>query len=472
MESNSGGRVLVVDDHPTARQSVIDALTVLGLDVVGCESARPALQHLRREPFDLIMTDLMMPGMDGLQFLKEVSSLNVHAQTIMMTAHGSVATAVEAMRHGAFDYVEKPFDVDQLESVVKAALQEGAVVGKRCEILDGQSELLVGHSPALQLLKQRIEQVASSDVTVLVTGESGTGKELVARSIHLASSRQSQPLVSLNCPALSPQLMESELFGHEQGAFTHAVKSRVGRFELADRGTIFLDEVTEIELGLQAKLLRVLQERTIERVGSSEVRPVDVRVIAATNRDLQEEVREGRFRDDLFFRLAVVPLPVPPLRDRKEDIAELANHFLKQAASRCGMPPRDLDDSAIDRLTDYDWPGNVRELENVITRATVLTPNRLLTADDVQPEMTLSPTRVSSTAARPPQPTTSEVPVGTRLQDMERTLIVSTLQKYDGHREKTASALGIGVRTLSNKLRSYGYGPREMSFQARGTRSA
>ena len=472
MESNSGRRVLVVDDHPTARQSVIDVLTVLGLDVVGCESARSALQCLRRESFDLIMTDLMMPGMDGLQFLKEVSSLNVHAQTIMMTAHGSVATAVEAMRHGAFDYVEKPFDVDQLEAVVRAALQEGAVVGKRSEILEGHGDLLVGRSPAMQLLKQRIEQVASSDVTVLVTGESGTGKELVARSIHLASSRQGQPLVSLNCPALSPQLMESELFGHEQGAFTHAVKSRVGRFELADRGTIFLDEVTEIELGLQAKLLRVLQERTIEKVGSSEVKPVDVRVIAATNRDLQQEVREGRFRDDLFFRLAVVPLPVPPLRDRKEDIEELANHFLVQAASQCGLPPRELDRSAIDRLSDYDWPGNVRELENVITRATVLRPQGILTADDVQPEMALSPRCVSQQASAPERGVQAQVPVGTSLQDMERTLIESTLQRYDGHREKTASALGIGVRTLSNKLRSYGYGPREMSFQARGARSA
>ncbi len=470
MESISGGRILVVDDHPTARQSVVDTLTVFGYDVVGCENARPALQRLRRESFDLIMTDLMMPGMDGLEFLKEVASLNGSAPIVMMTAHGSVATAVEAMRHGAFDYVEKPFDVDQLEAVVKAALHEGAIVGKRSEILDGPRDLLVGRSPAMHLLKQRIQQVASSDVTVLVTGESGTGKELVARSIHLASSRQDQPLVSLNCPALSPQLMESELFGHEQGAFTHAVKSRVGRFELADQGTIFLDEVTEIELGLQAKLLRVLQERTIERVGSSDVKPVDVRVIAATNRDLQQEVREGRFRDDLFFRLAVVPLPVPPLRDRKEDIAELADHFLSQSAHQCGTPQRELDPSAIDRLMDYDWPGNVRELENVMTRATVLTQNRVLNADDVQPELALTPNATFPKAGLAAESTPPPVPVGTSLQDMERTLIESTLHEFDGHREKTAMALGIGVRTLSNKLRSYGYGPRERSFQARGAR--
>ena len=474
MESMSCGKILVVDDHPAARQSVMDALKIFGHEVAGCESARPALQRLRRESFDVILTDLMMPGMNGLQFLGELTKMGCRSQTVMMTAHGSVSTAVEAMRHGAFDYVEKPFDVDQLESVIRGALHEGAVVGKRSEVLQRRDELLIGQSSAMQLLKRRIEQIALTNVTVLVSGESGTGKELVARAIHLASPRHDQPLVSLNCPALSPQLMESELFGHEQGAFTHAVKSRVGRFELADKGTIFLDEVTEVELGLQAKLLRVLQERTIERVGSSEVRPIDVRVIAATNRDLQKEVQEGRFRDDLFFRLAVVPLPVPPLRDRLEDIPELAEHFLTQASARFATQKRELDGSAIQKLKDYTWPGNVRELENVITRATVLTTNRTLTAVDVQPEMHLTsslPPSVSEVgqSERRPQAT---IPFGTSLQDMERSLIESTLEQFEGHREKTATALGIGVRTLSNKLRNYGYGPRERSFQVRTAKTA
>ena len=294
-----GRRVLVVDDHPDARRSVVDTLSLLGFDAIGCESPREALRQVAAERFDLIITDLMMPGMDGLQFLTELQRRGVRSPTLMVTAHGSVETAVRAMRTGAFDYLEKPFDVDQLEGAVRHALERGAVVGRRSELPDPEQGRLIGQGAAMTCLKRRIAQVAGTDVTVLITGESGTGKELVARAIHLASARKNLALVSLNCPALSPALMESELFGHEQGAFTNAMKPRLGRFELAHRGTIFLDEVTEIDAGLQSKLLRVLQERTFERVGSSETRSVDVRVIAATNRDLSREVAAGRFREDL-----------------------------------------------------------------------------------------------------------------------------------------------------------------------------
>ena len=309
----------------------------------------------------------------------------------------------------------------------------------------------------MQSLRHTIQQVAPTAETVLITGESGVGKELVARAIHAASRRSARAFVSLNCPALSPQLMESELFGHERGAFTSADAPRMGRFELAQGGTILLDEVTEISLPLQAKLLRVLQERTFERVGSSETCAADVRVLATSNRDLRDEVSQGRFREDLYFRLAVVPLRVPPLRERSEDVPELAEHFLQQAAQRLGKHPGELAPDARDLLVNYSWPGNVRELENLITRASVLLGEACITARDLRGWL-IDPGRPEN-----PDPEASSadvIPVGTNLQDMERKLIEATLEHYQGHRVQTARALGIGVRTLTNKLRAYGYAPR------------
>src|SRR5436305_510483 len=317
------GRILVVDDNARARQSMVEVLATAGHDVVASVSAIEALKIVERGAFDIIITDLQMPGMDGLAFIRTLAERNVEAQIVMVTAFASVASAVEAMRYGAFDYIEKPFDIEQLESLVARALRHGEKVGCRSSIPAAGCEwesIMVGQSSAMRLLKQRIAQAAPTDETILITGESGTGKELVARCLHAASRRSGRALVGLNCPALSPQLMESELFGHERGAFTSADAPRVGRFELADGGTILLDEVTEIDLSLQSKLLRVLQERTYERVGSSESRRADVRVVATTNRDLQAEVAAGRFRQDLYFRLAVVPVSVPPLRDRREDV--------------------------------------------------------------------------------------------------------------------------------------------------------
>ncbi|MCA9105594.1 MAG: sigma-54-dependent Fis family transcriptional regulator, partial [Planctomycetales bacterium] len=427
-------------------------------------------------------------------FLDELQGRRDATPVVMVTAHGSVSTAVHAMRCGAFDYLEKPFDVDQLEGVVKHALESAQVVGRRSEMVVADPDLLVGDSPAMRRLKQRIALVAATDVTVLITGESGTGKELVARAIHCASPRHDRPLVSLNCPALSTSLMESELFGHEQGAFTNANKPRLGRFELADQGTIFLDEVTEIELGLQAKLLRVLQEQTFERVGSSDTRQVDVRVIAATNRDVAREVAEGRFREDLYFRLAVVPIEVPPLRDRLEDIPALASHLLRQAAARCGRTPLEMESGFVERLQGYHWPGNVRELENLMTRVTVLAQgDRLRAADIDEPKFGASraPSVVPFPAACRDTPPTCELErIGSRaassfteaeitgsdgevnLEQAERQLIESTLARFEGHRERTAKALGIGVRTLSNKLRAWGYQPRQGSYRNRKNRAA
>lgn len=457
------GRILVVDDNARARQSMAEALRAAGHEVQTCSGATEGLRALEREAYDVVLTDLQMPGMDGLAFIRTCQERHIDAEIVMVTAFASVSSAVEAMRYGAFDYLEKPFDVDQLESVVRRALAH-AGKGKTHSSLAGQDEwrgLMVGESPAIERLRQLIAQAGPTDETVLICGESGTGKELVARCLHAASRRADKALVGLNCPALSPQLMESELFGHERGAFTSADAPRVGRFELAEGGTILLDEVTEIDSGLQAKLLRVLQEKTYERVGSSQSRRTDVRVIATTNRDLLAEVKAQRFRNDLYFRLAVVPIEVPPLRSRREDLALLIRHFQLQAELRLKMPACRLAISAERLLRDYHWPGNVRELENVITRASVLHAGREVGAEVLQPWL-LDGGQMSVTAAISAEPT-AHVEV-TRLEDMERRLIEATLEHFEGHREKSAQALGIGLRTLTNKLRQYGYAPRAKSF--------
>jgi DNA-binding NtrC family response regulator len=308
-------------------------------------------------------------------------------------------------------------------------------------------------------LRKRIAQVAPTDVAVLITGENGTGKELVARSIHTASRRATREMISVNCPVLSDHLMESELFGHERGAFTSADAPRVGRFELADGGTIHLDEITEIELKLQAKLLRVLQEKTFERVGASQSVKADVRVLATTNRVLRDEVAAGRFREDLYFRLAVVELEVPPLRQRREDIAELVAFFQTRAAQRLGIEPTQFSESAGELLSSYHWPGNVRELENIVMRACVFAGGKQISADELRPWLIAS----GETSVDEPM-AIATASANVNLNEMERKLIESTLEHFDGHRQKTATALGIGVRTLSGKLRAYGLAPRAKTF--------
>ncbi len=453
---DANGRVLVVDDHAPARESMAEVLREAGHEVTCCSSAAEALRRLAQTEVDCVVTDLKMPGMSGLDFIVQIEQRRLPVQVVMVTAHASVASAVAAMRHGAFDYIEKPFDVEQLERLVAQAIRHGRLFerGRQSRQRGLEPPLMVGRCAAMQALHARITRVAPTPETVLITGESGTGKELVARAIHNESPRAAGPLVSLNCPVLSAQLMESELFGHERGAFTGADSPRAGRFEMAHQGTIFLDEVTEIDLNLQAKLLRVLQERAFERVGSSRTQHVDVRVVASTNRDLEQAVREGRFREDLYFRLAVVPVPVPPLRDRRDDIPALCEHFFTRCAQRIGREPCALEPAALDLLVRYDWPGNVRELENIATRVSVLNEGGPVTAGELQRWLAGDRAGVKPRAETP-------VPVGTSLQEMEQKLIEATLHHFNGHRERTAQALGIGVRTLSGKLRQYGYAPRE-----------
>ncbi len=450
--------VLVVDDHASAREAVADVLRKAQYRVTTCASASEALVKLVGNQVDVVITDLQMPGMNGLEFICEIERRRIDVQVLMITAHASVASAVEAMRHGAFDYIEKPFDVVALErSVAQACDRSVATSDSTNENATGG---MIGSSTAMRRLRERITQIATTDETVLICGESGTGKELVARAIHSQSKRAGGPLISLNCPALSAQLTESELFGHKRGAFTGADADRTGRFEAANGGSILLDEVTEIDLNLQAKLLRVLQERSFERVGASETVSVDVRVIATSNRDLLAEITAGRFREDLYFRLAVVPIMLPPLRERDEDVLELTDHFLAQAAERLGRKSVSLELSARELLCSYTWPGNVRELQNIITRACVLNQGVPIAANELRPWLRTNGVPTTTIAEDPAEMLSDEV----TLDEMERRLIVATLKRCDGHRAKAAEKLGIGLRTLSGKLRAYGYAPREKDF--------
>lgn len=426
-----------------------------GYQVTACASAAEALGHLDICRRDVVVTDLQMPGMDGLEFIQAIVKSQISTEIVMITAHASVRTAVEAMRLGAFDYIEKPFDATRLEESVAQACRRGRLVSAAATNEAVESGIaMVGNSPAMRSLREQIAQIAPTSETVLIQGESGTGKELAARAIHAASRRADSKLVSLNCPVLSEQLTESELFGHRRGAFTGADSDRVGRFELAQGGTLLLDEITEVNLHLQAKLLRVLQEKTFEPVGASESVEADVRILATTNRDLSAEVAIGRFREDLYYRLAVVPVELPPLRKRAGDVSLLTDYFLDVAAARLEQPRRRLEPAAEDLLTNYHWPGNIRELQNVITRACVMATDEVIRADRLRGWLDESESPAVAAEMLLPAGEVS-------LAEMEKQMILATLERFDGHRARTADALGIGVRTLSGKLRSYGVRPRE-----------
>ncbi len=445
------GRICVVDDNEMLRESVAETLAREDHVVSTFSDPAEALRAIRGSVVDCVVTDLKMPGMDGVSFLRELRNAGCEAAVILMTAFGTVDSAVEAMKLGAFDYIQKPFDADKLCLTVDRAIQNATLRSEnealRRSLTDGEERTMVGESSAMRVLRETVDRVAPSANTVLIQGESGTGKELLARSIHQTSPRADRPMLCLNCAALSANLLESELFGHERGAFTGADRARKGRFELADGGTLLLDEVSEIPLPLQAKLLRVLQEQQFERVGSSITRSVDVRVIATTNRNLSDWVARKRFREDLFFRLSVLPVQVPPLRERREDIPKLVDYFLSRAGSRAGRPKLRVDESAMRALCEYDWPGNIRELENLCERASVLVIDGVLTGHVVAPWLAgIRRAEVFEQAQMRP---------GHLLEDLERNLIEKTLREYGGHRAKTAAALGIGIRTLGLKLKQW-----------------
>jgi len=444
-------RICVVDDKAMMRESVALILTRADHQVETFEDPTAALAAVLRGQFDLVLTDLKMPRMDGLTLIRELREANCDAPIIVMTAFGTVSTAVEAMKLGAFDYVQKPLEAEVIEAQVERALQHHSLCREnealRASVSDFHARhAMVGDSRHMTDLRVKITRVAQSDAAVLINGESGTGKELVAHAIHTASNRREHPMLCLNCAALSGNLLESELFGHERGAFTGADRLRKGRFELADGGTLLLDEISEMALPLQAKLLRVLQEGQFERVGSSVTRCADVRIIATSNRNLEAWAAKKRFRADLYYRLNVLPVRLAPLRERPEDVPVLLHHFLDRGARRMGRDPITVTPEALHILTNHAWPGNVRELQNLCERCVALVPDGMITAQIIEGW-------IQSSVA--PVETFSRLRPGRMLEDVERQLIERTLRQYNGHREKTAKALGMGVRTLGMKLKQW-----------------
>ncbi len=467
-------RILIVDDKEMMRDSVATMLARKGHSVTVAAGAQAAHQKIAERPFDALITDLQMPEMDGLELLAEVRRHDEQLPVIFMTAYGTVETAVSAMKQGAFDYLTKPFSGDELLVAVQRALEHGRLV-KENQILRAaggrgptQTHEMIGGGPRMRQLKNRLTRIADSHGTVLVSGESGSGKEVAARWIHEHSPRSTMPFLAINCAALSTSLLESELFGHEKGAFTGADRLRKGRFELADGGTLLLDEISEIAPAIQAKLLRVLQERTFERVGCSRSRTVDVRVIATTNRDLPAEVARGTFRQDLYFRLNVLPVTMPPLRTIPDELSGLAAHFLAQVAAREGRPVKSIEPAALELMGQYPWPGNVRELQNVCERAAVLTSDDEVRASLIQPWLAAAPvTRPAAMIEAAPAAANGisceyeDAALGVicdgklTLEDVERESIIATLKQNQGHRQRSAAALGIGVRTLGLKLKKW-----------------
>lgn len=527
--------VLVVDDKELLRDSVGATLQRAGFGVVTAGDAATALSTIARKRPDVVVTDLKMPGMTGLELLEQVRRIDDALPVVLMTAYGAVETAVKAIKLGAFDYITKPFEGDELVIAVKRAVEHAKIVRENAVLRSNMTQAsgaggtasgrvgldrIVGDSPAMRRVKQQILAVAESHGTVLVCGESGTGKEVVARAIHELSPRCQEPFLAVNCAALSEGLLESELFGHERGAFTGAERLRKGRFELADKGTLLLDEISEISGNIQAKLLRVLQERSFERVGSSLAIGIDVRVVATSNRDLPASVARNEFRQDLFFRLNVLPIHLPALRDRLEDVPSLAAYFLEMIAVREGKPTKVFAPDALALLGTYAWPGNVRELSNICERAAVLCRSETIDRAMIEPwllneasyamgmsgmrgqsvevpvlnaagggiaaqlgammqgsgplnvPVSVGASRTSggfggnggmnagmngvSSANGHAEAAQASVQVDGRvLEDIEREAIVMTLNKFHGHRQRTAQALGIGVRTLGLKLKKW-----------------
>lgn len=406
-ECRDMGNVLIIDDEKNYLIILEDLLSEEGHHVLTAENGREGLELARHNDLDVVVTDMKMPGMDGMEVLEQVRALNADLPVIMMTAFGTVEKAVEAMKKGAFHYILKPFENEELKVLVQKAVEHHQLVRQNrrmSEILEGQYHFdnIVGKSGPMEQVYALIRKVAPTKATVLITGESGTGKELIARAIHFNSPRKNGPFISVNCGALPENLLESELFGHERGAFTGAIGLRKGRFELAHGGTLFLDEISEMSSPLQVKLLRALQEMRFERVGGTETLHVDVRVVAASNRNLKEEVAAGRFRSDLFFRLNVVHVQLPALRERPSDIPLLAHHFLRKFQEQTGREDLRLRADTLRALLNYSWPGNVRELENVMERAVILCPDREITPEDLPPEVLRPATAPSPTFLEPP----------------------------------------------------------------------
>ncbi|MFZ5471047.1 MAG: sigma-54-dependent transcriptional regulator [Myxococcota bacterium] len=446
----SSSTVLVVDDDRANLESVVRIFQREGVETLAASSGQEALELLRRPEVAVMVTDLMMPGMDGQELLKAARSLRSDVEVVLMTAYGTVETAVSAMKDGAYDFITKPLKRHALVKAVQKALEKHALLAENRDLKERLAELgapggraMVGQSPAFRAFMDTLRQAAPSSATVLLIGESGTGKELAARAIHELSPRASGPFVAVNAAALPESILEAELFGVEKGAFTGAVARREGRFERADKGTLFLDEVGEMSAAAQVKLLRVLQEGELERLGGTQTVKVDVRLVAATHKDLRREVAEGRFREDLYYRLHVVEVRIPPLASRREDVPLLANHFLRHFAGKNGKAVRAFSSEAMSVLENYAWPGNVRELEHAVERAVVLSRGEVVDVGDLPETVRNGPVGSAGLLV---------IPIGTPMEEVERRVIHETLRHTHGDKTMAARLLGIAARTIYRKL--------------------
>ena len=443
-------QILVVDDEPLMREFLETTLKRNSYDVLTCPNGMDAIKELQKRNFDLVLTDMKMPGIGGIEVLEEVKRVSPETEVIVMTAYGTVETAVEAMKKGAYDYIMKPFTPDQIEHLIKMAEERRSLINENKylrSMLQNHYEIqdIVGVDPKTNSVKETIIKVADSKASVLIYGETGTGKELVASAIHYSSPRKNKVFIRVNCASLSETLLESELFGHEKGSFTGALQKREGRFELANGGTLLLDEISEISPKLQTKLLRVLQEREFERVGGTRTIKVDVRIIATTNRELEREIKKGGFREDLYYRLNVLPIYLYPLRERKDDIPVLVDFFLKKYSHENSRKSRLCSPSAMKALKEYSWPGNVRELQNVVERACVMTQNEQIDIDDIS----LFSTNIEKTTED------NHIEEVKTLYEQEKTAIFRALEFCSGNKSKAAQMLGVSSRTLRNKLQEY-----------------
>ena len=447
-------RILIIDDEP----AMVDVISTLcrdkGHQAFPFSSAQKAIDSLSSISPQIVISDIKMEKVGGFDVLRETRELSPQPVVIMITAYASVETAVEAMKLGAYDYITKPFKIDELQLTIQRALDFQAAVRENVYLKKELKERyrfenIIGTSEKMQAIYNLVAKIADTDSTILIQGESGTGKELVARALHFNSARQHQPFVAINCSALPENLLESELFGHKKGAFTGAVQDKVGLFEEAQQGTIFLDEINSMAQALQTKLLRVLQERQIRRVGDNKSVPINVRVLAATNESLHDKIKEGGFREDLYYRLAVIPLEMPALRERIEDIPLLVNHFLQKNAAQTGAEPKKIDPKSLEILAHYRWPGNVRELENAIERACALCDDGLILPTDLPPHIVRH-------ASNPPEENESGLPIGQTLDEFisaqEKRYIEETIKHNGGSRDKAAKMLGISMATLYRKL--------------------
>ena len=448
-------RILIIDDDPAMVAVISDICQERGHQTVAYNSGQKALDNLAAHAPQLVITDLKMDKVGGLEILRECKEVLPQTPVILITAYAKVESALEAMKLGAYDYIAKPFKVDELQLTIQRALDNQSLIRENQSLRRAVKEKyrfenIIGTSGRMQEIYNLIAKIADTDSTILIQGESGTGKELVARALHFNSNRQHQPFVAINCSALPENLLESELFGHKKGAFTGAVQDKIGLFEEAEMGTIFLDEVNSMAVSLQTKLLRVLQERQIRRVGDTKSLPINVRVLAATNESLHDKIKGGNFREDLYYRLAVIPIEMPSLRERAEDVPLLANHFLQKNAAQTGTEPKKIEPKAMEILQQYRWPGNVRELENAIERACALCDDGIIRVTDLPPQairQASAPSGAEQTGGLPLGQTLDEY-----IREQERRYIEETIKFNGGNREKAAKMLGISMATLYRKL--------------------